>query len=437
MSSDNAITVKGLGKSYHIYKRPQDRLMQSFLWGRKKLYRDFWALKDVSFDVKRGETVGIIGRNGSGKSTLLQIICGTLKPTAGEVEVNGRIAALLELGSGFNPEFTGRENVYLNAAILGLEREEIDERYDRIIEFADIGSFIDQPVKTYSSGMYVRLAFAVVVNVDPEILVVDEALSVGDMFFQAKCMTKMKQLRDRGVTLLFVSHNIGSVKSICNKAVMLQDGVMTCSGDTNTVIERYCTIKREEQQETIKNKAVSLNLSAQKKLKPQKNASGSISQFDQKASFERIQNGKARFENVQLLDEEENIIEFVEYNQNVILRMHMEVCKDIDTLTYGYHIRNKNGLDIIYSDNLIENKPLLSVQNGERYVIDWRFKASLAPGMYNIVTVLSIPIDIDAGAVEFCDLIPIAYQFEMGRRIDSLIYGLVHWDNEVKVNKLL
>ena len=445
MSSDLAISVKGLGKSYHIYKKPQDRLKQSFLWGKKKLYRDFWALKDISFDLKKGETLGIIGRNGSGKSTLLQIICGTLKPTSGQVEVNGRIAALLELGSGFNPEFTGKENVYLNAAILGLTPEEIEERYESIIEFADIGNFIDQPVKTYSSGMYVRLAFAVVANVDPDILVVDEALSVGDMFFQAKCMTMMKQLMDKGMTLLFVSHSMGAVKSICNSAVLLQDGIMTDSGDTNTVIEGYANIKREEQQKIIARKSASLNVSGKKRVHIQKpddekriseSFSENLADFEKRASFKRVQNGMAKFVNVQLLDEEENEIKFISYDQSVTLRMSVEVYEDIQTLAYGYHIRNKTGLDVVYSDSLIENKNLSSVKKGDRYVIDWSFKTPLNAGLYNIVVVLSIPIDMDSGKVDFCDLIPVASQFEVGRRVESPMYGLVHWQNDLQVNKL-
>ena len=252
MSSDIAISVKGLGKSYHIYKKPQDRLKQSFLWGRKKLYEDFWALKDVSFEVKRGETVGIIGRNGSGKSTLLQIICGTLKPTQGEVEVNGRIAALLELGSGFDPEFTGKENVYLNAAILGLKGEEIDERYESIIEFADIGDFIDQPVKTYSSGMYVRLAFAVAANVDPDILVVDEALSVGDIAFQQKCFHRITTLQEKGVTVLLVAHDTLLINNYCAKALYLKQGRGVALGDAENITEAYIKDFHTDQQDRYK-----------------------------------------------------------------------------------------------------------------------------------------------------------------------------------------
>jgi lipopolysaccharide transport system ATP-binding protein len=232
MSSEIAIKVEGLSKCYQIYDTPRDRFKQFVMpslqrilgFSPKKYYREFWALKDVSFQVKKGETVGIVGRNGSGKSTLLQLICGTLSPTSGSVTTNGRIAALLELGSGFNPEFTGRENVYMNASVLGLTNEEIDVRFDEIATFADIGVFIEQPVKNYSSGMVVRLAFAVAISIDPDILIVDEALSVGDELFQRKCFSRIEAIREAGATVLFVSHAGGTVVELCDRAVLMEAG---------------------------------------------------------------------------------------------------------------------------------------------------------------------------------------------------------------------
>lgn len=239
MSSDLAIAVQCLSKCYHIYDRPQDRLKQGLWRGRKQFFREFWALRNVSFEVRKGEAVGIIGRNGSGKSTLLQLIAGTLAPTSGDVRVNGRIAALLELGSGFNPDFTGRENVYMNGAILGLSQEEIAARFDEIADFADIGQFIDQPVKTYSSGMIVRLAFAISACVEPDILIVDEALAVGDAAFQFKCMQRIERLTHSGTTLLFVSHDIGAVKSFCQRAVYLSKGEVKAAGSASDMAELY------------------------------------------------------------------------------------------------------------------------------------------------------------------------------------------------------
>lgn len=247
MSSEIAIRVENLSKCYQIYDRPQDRLKQSILPRLKRLvgqrsrtyFREFWALKDVSFDIGKGETIGIVGRNGSGKSTLLQIICGTLSPTSGTVEINGRVAALLELGAGFNPDFTGRENVYMSAAVLGVAKQEIDRRFEDIAAFADIGGFVEQPVKTYSSGMFARLAFAVAINMDPEILIVDEILAVGDAAFQRKCLQKFYHLRQNGCTILFVSHDQYQVKSICQRALYLEDGRQVMFGAAGRVIDEY------------------------------------------------------------------------------------------------------------------------------------------------------------------------------------------------------
>lgn len=248
-----AIRVSNLSKCYQIYDNPNDRLKQfvvpkvlSIVGQHSKPYfREFWALKDISFEIKKGETVGIIGRNGSGKSTLLQIICGTLHPTAGDIEVNGRVAALLELGSGFNPEFTGRENVYLNAGVLGLSNEQTQARFSDIEAFADIGDFIDQAVKTYSSGMTLRLAFAVIAHVDADILVVDEALAVGDAIFTQKCMRYIRAFQERG-TLLFVSHDMGSVLNLCKSAIWLSHGVLRLIGESKAIAENYLQYTQQE-----------------------------------------------------------------------------------------------------------------------------------------------------------------------------------------------
>lgn len=241
MCSDLAVVVRDLTKIFPVYEKPHHRLFQmlSPTSEKHKWYREFHALKNITFEVKRGETFGIVGRNGSGKSTLLQLICGTLFPTHGSVQVNGRIAALLELGAGFNPEFTGRENVYLNGSVLGLSKEEIDSRFDTIAEFADIGEFIEQPVKSYSSGMYVRLAFAVAINVQPDVLIVDEALAVGDEAFQRKCFARIQNLRDSGSTILFVSHSAGIVTELCDRAILLDQGELISQGGPKLVVSKY------------------------------------------------------------------------------------------------------------------------------------------------------------------------------------------------------
>ena len=247
MSSEFAIKVEELSKCYHVYDRPQDRLKQSLLPRIHRLigkpspiyHRDFWALRDVSFQIPKGQTIGIIGQNGSGKSTLLQMICGTLTPSSGSIETEGRVAALLELGSGFNPDFSGRDNVYMNAALLGLEKSEIEERFDNIVQFADIGRFIDEPIKSYSSGMMVRLAFSVQAQIDPDILIVDEALAVGDAKFQAKCFDRLKQLKENGTSILLVTHSSEQIVSHCDTAILLERGQVLEQGDPKQVVNRY------------------------------------------------------------------------------------------------------------------------------------------------------------------------------------------------------
>ncbi len=268
MSADPIISVENVSKAYRIWENPSARLTSAMLesaghllpaesaarrWMRTRaaaVYRDFWALRDVSFQVRAGESVGIIGRNGSGKSTLLQIIAGTLQPTTGATRVNGRVAALLELGSGFNPDFTGRENVYLNAAVLGLSRREVDARFDQIAAFADIGDFIEQPVKTYSSGMFVRLAFAVQTAVEPQVLIVDEALSVGDVFFQQRCYTRMRELLDKGVCIVLATHDLGAVQQFCASTLVFRQGRVAFRGPSAEATKIYFQIEQEERAAT-------------------------------------------------------------------------------------------------------------------------------------------------------------------------------------------
>lgn len=239
MMAADVIQLENVSKVYRLYDSPAGRLKEALFRGRKRYHREYWAIKDVSFSVPKGTTTGIIGRNGSGKSTLLQMVARIMAPTHGTVSVNGRVAALLELGSGFDPEFTGRENVYLNGSILGLTRAEIDARFEDIEKFADIGRYMDQAVKLYSSGMYVRLAFATAVNVDPDILLVDEALAVGDVVFQHRCMRKIREIQEQGKTILFVSHDIGAVRKLCTQAILIDNGTVTVMGEPDTVVQAY------------------------------------------------------------------------------------------------------------------------------------------------------------------------------------------------------
>lgn len=234
-----SITVQNVSKCFHVYERPVDRLLQGLFGRRRRLFREFWALRDVSLEVFPGETVGIAGKNGSGKSTLLQIIAGTMQPTAGQVRVNGRVAALLELGSGFSPDFTGRENIRLNGTILGLRSEEVEQRMPQIEAFAELGDFVDQPVRTYSSGMYMRLAFSVAIHTRPDILIIDEALAVGDEAFQRKCFAKIEELKQNGATILFVSHSASSVTQLCDRAILLDRGARILTGKPKKVVAAY------------------------------------------------------------------------------------------------------------------------------------------------------------------------------------------------------
>jgi len=433
--SDFAIKVEGLSKVYKLYDKPIDRMKESLHPLRKRYHRDFFALNDISVEIEKGETIGIIGKNGSGKSTLLKILTGVLTPTSGKVEVNGRVSALLELGAGFNPEFTGLENVYFNGSIMGYSREQIDAKIDDILSFADIGDFINQPVKMYSSGMFVRLAFSVATQVDPDILIVDEALSVGDMFFQAKCMTRMNKLiTNEGVTLFFVSHSLSAVKSLCKKGILLNEGLLTKIGTSDEVAEKYFAMSVSSRQETIQvdDNLVTLQ-DNQRDLSIYLNSTES---FLKKSTFGRIQNGKADFVNVVLLDENGLELPVVKYGQKVTLRMVVKFNDDILEVGCGYHIRDGNGVDVIYGGSSIENKRLKNVKAGEFYVYDWSFTLQLMHGLYSVAAVCSIPINVENSEVEFCDFIPIAVQFEMQRRYPEQIYGFVYLENKVNVSKI-
>jgi lipopolysaccharide transport system ATP-binding protein len=353
---DIAIRVQNLSKCYHVYEKPRDRLKQFVLphlrrmiWQTPRHYfREFWALNDVSFTVNKGETVGIIGRNGSGKSTLLQMICGTLNPTSGNVQINGRVAALLELGSGFNPEFTGRENVYVSAALLGYSEKEIDARFDDIAAFADIGNFIEQPVKTYSSGMFVRLAFAVNIVSEPDIMIVDEALAVGDMNFQAKCMTALTRIQENGATVLFVSHDVGAVKSLCSRGVYLENGAVKAIGKASDVAELYIRTMREEMNAeqrkfTPKSKSPILGESAMENRQSVKTVDAVFKrseEFDRRVASFRYGSGGAKITYAELLDEHDDPVISVEFDQEVSIAIHFET--DIeDEISCNYYVADE------------------------------------------------------------------------------------------------
>ena len=439
--NDISIKVSNLSKCYQIYDQPRDRLKQFILprlrgmLGQppKQYFREFWALRDVSFEVKKGETVGIIGRNGSGKSTLLQMICGTLNPTSGNIQTHGRIAALLELGSGFNPEFTGRENVYMNGAVLGLSREEIDQRYDAIAAFADIGDFIGQPVKTYSSGMMVRLAFAVSIKVDPTLMIVDEALAVGDMNFQAKCMTALTRIQDNGATVVFVSHDVGAVRSLCRQAVYLEHGQIKAIGKAPEIAEQYVRTMREEMSADVR--AFSRVSAAIPKSKPEAAEAAPINEspdvvfkrsdeFDKRVAAHRYGSGGARITYVELVDEEGNPIQVAAFNQEVGIRIYVESQSDRE-ISINFQFRDDKKINIVGCGFAQVGQDTIKSVARQRYVAEYTLRLPLQEGSYSVRAQISEPIIVGQTA-DFVDVVEDAVVFRMEPWGQSPIWSKVH-----------
>ena len=404
MAGDIVLSVKNVSKCFEMYEKPVHRLYQTLCAGHKKFYREFWALKDIDFEVRKGECVGIIGRNGAGKSTLLQIITGTLAPTTGEVKLKGRVAALLELGSGFNPEFTGKENVYLNGSILGLSKAEIDARYQDILDFADIGEFIDQPVKTYSSGMMVRLAFAVIAHVDADILIVDEALSVGDAFFQQKCMRFMRKFIEEH-TVLFVSHDTAAVNNFCRRGILLDHGAVELEGEAKTVTQRYLKdLYGESQDVDGGEKKASGSISGPEKagadsdyrdmradLINASNLRNDIEVFRFDAQGESFGDRKASVVSVRLCDSRETPLSCIVGGEMVKLvvvgEAHEEICSPI----VGFFVRDRLGQNL-WGDNtcLMEKTKSMVIPRGARYRAVFEFRMPyLSAGDYAICVSLA------------------------------------------------
>ncbi|NTU21750.1 ABC transporter ATP-binding protein [Brevibacillus sp. HB1.2] len=384
MSSNIAIHVKEISKCYHMYDKPSDRLKQIVFGKKKKYYKEFWALRDISFQVAQGTTVGIIGRNGSGKSTLLQIIAGTLSPTSGDVWVKGRVAALLELGSGFNPDFTGRENIYLYGSIYGIKKEEMDGKLDEILSFADIGEFIDQPVKNYSSGMFVRLAFSVAVNIDAEILIVDEALSVGDMFFQAKCFDKLNELKKKGVTLLFVSHSMETVKALCDKCILIQEGELLFEGDSMRSADMYSKVSlANSNYDTVATRPKLDEMDIQSTMQPP---------FEKRVT-QRFGDGVAKYIDAYIVDEEGNEIDTVRHGEpcKVVAYIHFEEECDMES-EFGIVVRNQEGIEIYALNSFFKGISLPPQKKGTTVRIEFDHVMALSPGTYNIAFGLRIPV---------------------------------------------
>lgn len=376
--SEIAISLKNVSKCYKRYSRPVDRLKELLLPGKSHA-QNFWALQDINLDVKKGETLGIIGQNGSGKSTLLQIIAGTLTPTTGEVEVNGRISALLELGSGFNPEFTGRQNVFFNGRILGLSKEEIDVKFDQIAAFAEIGDFIEQPVKTYSSGMFVRLAFAVAVSVNPEVLIVDEALSVGDIYFQQKCFERIRELKSLGTTLLFVSHDPTSVYKLCSRALLMESGKLVLNDKPRQVIDLY-QAKLLKKRDTHSDKIEIHKLQESKESLSPENESSTKNNLAEVV----INQPEVSVKSLKLLNESGQEIASIVSEHLLQLSIILLFSESFEDPHVGFKIRDRTGSVIFETNTLCMGQKIGEVVKGTLLEIRFNFNVPLLEGEYTI-----------------------------------------------------
>jgi len=397
MDKDTAIEVKNLTKVYRLYDKPMDRLKDSLGLMRKKKYKEHLALNNVTLSVKKGETVGIIGTNGSGKSTILKIITGVLSPTEGEVNVDGHISALLELGAGFNMEYNGIDNIYLNGMMIGFSEEEITKRLDAILEFADIGDYVYQPVKTYSSGMFVRLAFAVAINIDPEILIVDEALSVGDVFFQAKCYHKFEEFKKQGKTILFVSHDLSSISKYCDRAVLLNQGVLLGEGTPKKMIDIYKQVlvgqyplpKGEGENllddEDIRNAAAKASEKADAKVDADARQSGSAdSKESATANPDLLEygDGAATITEYYVTDEKGTRTNSIIKGSEFTVHMRVKFLKDVAAPIFAFTFKNIMGIEITGTNSMVEKAFLDPVKAGDEKNITFTQKMTLQGGEY-------------------------------------------------------
>jgi lipopolysaccharide transport system ATP-binding protein len=419
------IQVQHLSKRYRIYDRPLDKLREMVGLGSGKLHRDFWALEDVSFELEAGHTLGIIGQNGSGKSTMLQILAGIMSQTRGNCFVNGKVSALLELGSGFNPEFTGRENVFMNGAILGLDKRQMLQRFDAIAAFAEIGDFMEQPVKTYSSGMFMRLAFAVAVNVDPDILLVDEALSVGDMIFQHRCMHRMNHLRSSGKTIVLVTHDLEAVTKFCDLALLLDGGRLLEQGKSDMVVQKYRALmfERERRYEDLGAAGPNPEGTALVRSERDMPISRSIPNIDH-----RFGNGEAVLLGVALLDNRGVATSDVAGGQTVTVRISAQFLQDVAHPIVGFMLRDRLGVELSGCNTSHAGRKLPPLKKGQVLTCDFRVTLPhLAPGSYSISPAVA------KGSLshhDMCDWIDNALVFSLSS--PTLVYGTLRMEAGVQ-----
>lgn len=424
-----AVRLTEAGKCYRIYSRPHHRLLQAALgWGRT-YYREFWALRHVKLEVAQGETVGILGQNGSGKSTLLQLVAGTLAPSEGRIEVRGRVAALLELGSGFSPEFTGRENVYLNGSILGITREQMDERLQAIAGFAEIGDFLDRPVKMYSSGMVVRLAFSVAINVSPEVLIVDEALAVGDARFQQRCMSRIRQMRDEGVSILFVTHDIEACKRLCQRVYVLDKGGVVNCGPADTMGNWYLAFLT-----SLDNPQVRMSTDETGGRQPEAGAGQAETGGGRPKEFVwfRHGDGNGTIEKCELVDLAGQPVDFAYMDERYIVRFTLLFKTKLDTAILGFYLRDRLGTDLFGVNTLQEKTPIPPVEPGTRVTVEFETPMTLRPGYYSVSPGLAYnQLDL-----RYLDYIDHALVFRVVDRDPARhVFGLLHPDVRTRVTK--
>ena len=422
------VEFRNVSKAYPIYPAPSARLKELACLNRISFHRDFFALRDISFEIRAGETFCIIGENGSGKSTLLQMVAGILQPTAGHAHVNGRVAALLELGSGFNPEFSGRDNVYLNAAILGFSRRDMDRKFQQIEDFAEIGDFINQPVKTYSSGMAIRLAFAVAIHVDPEILIVDEALAVGDIYFRQRCMRKIHELRKLGVTILFVSHDVGDVKAIGERAMWLDAGRMRDLGPPDRVVTRYLAAMAEKDAayRDLKHKEPP-ERPAGPQLAPE--IITTVPNVDH-----RFGDGRAEVLGIAVLDPKGAPLHILEPESSILVRISVRSLQHLAMPNVGFMLRNHLGLDFAGTNTALEGFELPPMVAGDIYTVDFHLHL---PHLYPSTFSFS-PAIADGTLLSYaiCDWIDNAITLQMSNT-NKPVYGHIHLPCRVELNRAL
>ncbi len=415
-----AIKVDNLTKIYHLYDKPQDRLKEALNPFKKSYHHDFYAMHDVSFEIKKGETVGIIGKNGAGKSTLLKMITGVLTPTSGSIEVNGKIASLLELGAGFNPEMTGLENIYLNGTLMGFTKEEMDSKVDTILEFADIGKFIYQPVKMYSSGMFARLAFSAAVSIKPEILIVDEVLSVGDMEFQAKSMAKMKNMIENDdATVLFVSHDINAIKSLCENAIYIDNGTIVKIGKSSETADLFVNDQKQLERKNVKSEMKSVIIEQEKDL----NIQQKINYFCKKIKNNSTRYGThdAEIQYVTILNKNKEIVEAIYFNEIITIEIGFKCAANIKDLLVAFHIKDKNFLEVIGTNSIYENITIKTLNNRQTAVISFSFKNRLKSGNYFLKIMLADKL----GDTHYFDFIDNAIGFKAYDNLDEKRWALV------------